>query len=319
MKRIIYIALLLSVIACKKDEIPIPKHQPGGVISNAFEMGTDYRKQAFFDLETNSFVSENIKTVWDLGFECGQNGSRVLLNSANFMAVAKIDNSTFNTVTDTVGVNWNYDAPSGNLDSTAIGDWQSSNSIYIINRGNDHFGSHRGFCKIQFLSVTSNAYEFRIANLDGSADEQLSISKDNSLNFVAFSCDTRAVVEVEPNKEAWDIQFTQYTYVFVDLHEEYLVTGVLANRNGVQTAQVFDKDFAEISSEDIGSYEFSDAIDVIGYDWKYYDFSLANYTINLDQNYIIKTTEGVFYKLHFIDFYNDNGDKGTPTFEIQKL
>ena len=98
-----------------------------------------------------------------------------------------------------------------------------------------------------------------------------------------------------------------------------MVTGVLANRNGVQTAQVFDKDFAEISSEDIGSYEFSDAIDVIGYDWKYYDFSLANYTINLDQNYIIKTTEGVFYKLHFIDFYNDNGDKGTPTFEIQKL
>ncbi|MCT4582717.1 MAG: hypothetical protein N4A35_14980 [Flavobacteriales bacterium] len=319
MKRIIYIILLLSVIACKKDEIPVLKHQAGNVISNAFEMGTDYRKQAFFDLETNAFVSENIKTSWDLGFETGVNGSSVILNSANFMSIAKVNNTTFNAVTDTVGLDWLFDVPSGNLDSTAIGDWQNTNSIYVVNRGNDHLGAHRGFCKIEFQSVSGTTYTFRIANLNGTSDEMITITKDDALNYVAFSCDTRAEVEVEPNKEAWDIQFTQYTYVFVDLHEEYLVTGVLANRNGVQTAKVFDKEFADITSEDIGNYNFSDAIDVIGYDWKYYDFSLANYTVHLDQNYLIKTTEGIFYKLHFIDFYNENGDKGTPTFEIQKL
>lgn len=319
MNKLLYLPLLLICFSCKKEEIPIEKHGAGGVVTNSFEMGTDYKKQAFFDLNTNSFVSENIKTSWDLGFECSENGSQIILNSANFMFAGKVSNNTFNSVTDTIGIEWHCDVPSGNLDSTAIGDWQNNDGVYIINRGSDHLGISRGFCKIEFQATTSTSYTFRIANLDGTLEEQVTINKNDDFNYIPFSIDNRTPVSIEPNKEDWDLQFTQYTHIFTELDEEYLVVGVLTNRNNVQVTKIYDKDYADISFEDIGNYSFSSAINVIGYDWKFFNFSTSNYTININQNYIVKTTEDIYYKIHFIDFYNALGDKGTPTFEIQEL
>ncbi len=60
-------------------------------------------------------------------------------------------------------------------------------------------------------------------------------------------------------------------------------------------------------------------VDVIGYSWKEYNFGSSTYEVDPSKNYIIKTTEGMYYKIHFIDFYNDQGDKGTPVFETQLL
>jgi hypothetical protein len=322
MNKLIYISLFLLLFSCKKEEIPVAKHTVGTIITNSFEMGNDYRKQAFFDLETNSFVSQNIKTTWDLGFESGENGNHVVLNSANAMAVARVSNS-FNDITDTIGLNWNWDATSGNLDSTAIGDWVVDNFIYVVNRGNDHLGAHRGFCKLDLQSVTSTHFNFKLANLDGSNQEVLSVSKNNDLNFTAFSFSTRSIEEVEPPKDSWDIQFTQYVHYFEDFlgaeDEAYLVTGILSNRTDVQVAEVFDKDYASITTEDISTVDVNSNIDAIGYKWKEYNFSTGTYVVHFDMNYIIKSTEGMYFKFHLIDFYNEEGDKGTPVFELQAL
>jgi hypothetical protein len=35
--------------------------------------------------------------------------------------------------------------------------------------------------------------------------------------------------------------------------------------------------------------------------------------------YVVRTSEGLFYKIHFIDFYNETGLKGYPKFEIAAL
>ena len=56
---------------------------------------------------------------------------------------------------------------------------------------------------------------------------------------------------------------------------------------------------------------------MIGYDWKSYNS--GTYEVDINKNYIIKTTEDLYYKIHFIDFYNDQGEKGTPKFEISSL
>ena len=58
------------------------------------------------------------------------------------------------------------------------------------------------------------------------------------------------------------------------------------------------------------SFTYSD-INVIGYDWKIYDFDTGFYTIDPSATYILSDTEGYFYKLRFIDFYNENGEKGS--------
>lgn len=318
-KFLIYLSLLLVIFSCKKAEIPVQKHEVGNVITNSFEMGSDYRNQAFFDLGTNSFVSQNIKTIWDLGFECGANGWHITLNSANLMSVATMENVSFGSITDTVGAVWKWDANTGHLDSTAIGDWQNNNGIYILDRGMDNLGIHRGFSKVEFQSVSNTSYTFKVANLDGSNLNQVTVSKEDALNIVSYSVQTNSLVTVEPPKEDWDISFTQFSHYFHDHELAYLVTGVLTNRNGVEVVQVYDKDFLDITSEDLSQYQFSTALNVIGYDWKYYAFSEGTYLTKPEKNYIIKSTEGIYYKLHFIDFYNAQGDKGTPTFELQEL
>ena len=33
----------------------------------------------------------------------------------------------------------------------------------------------------------------------------------------------------------------------------------------------------------------------------------------------LRTVRPRYFKLHFIDFYNDNGEKGNPKFDIQEL
>ena len=60
-------------------------------------------------------------------------------------------------------------------------------------------------------------------------------------------------------------------------------------------------------------------MNAIGWDWKQYDMSSGPYTVDVTKNYIVKNQNGLYFKLRFIDFYDDIGEKGAPKFELQKL
>ncbi|NVK65593.1 MAG: HmuY family protein [Flavobacteriales bacterium] len=307
-------ALIIS--SCMKDEIPVPKHEAGSNTTNSINLGSDYRYQAYYDLETNTFVQEHEKIAWDLGFECAPSGFRIILNSAKSMAASNANCGNFTAITDTVGSFWKYDVSSGNLDSTAIGDWLSSSSVYVIDRGYSHDGTHQGFRKLEIEQVNTNEYQIHYAELDGSGEETHTIQKDGTYNFVFFSFDANSTVSIQPPKEEWDLVFGQYSHLFEPTFP-YQVTGVRSNRNGVEVAEVFDKAFESIVYADINLYDFSPNIDIIGYDWK--TFVGGTYETHSDKNFIVKTTEGLYYKLHFIDFYTSTGEKGNPIFEVSAL
>ena len=59
--------------------------------------------------------------------------------------------------------------------------------------------------------------------------------------------------------------------------------------------------------------------DVIGYDWKDFSLQTNTFTIFSDKIYLIKDASGNLFKLRFIDFYDDNGIKGSPAFEFMRL
>ncbi|XOV66588.1 MAG: HmuY family protein [Fluviicola sp.] len=307
----------LFLISCLKEEIPIDQPDPGDVVQNSYKMGTDYRMNSYYDIQTNSFVKEHLKTDWDLGFETGTNGWRIVLNTSKAMAAGEAPNADFIAVVDTIGVEWRNDAPSWNLDSTAIGDWQQFGGTYCIDRGFSFDGTHQGYRKMAILSVDDYHYEIRFANMDGSDEVTVEIPKsDDNFNFAFFSFETNNLVDIEPEKETWDLVFRQYTHIF-DGHTPYLVTGVLSNTNNVEVAEVFSKPFEQVTFDDIATSNFRADIDVIGYDWK--TFNGSGFETHSEQVYIVKTTEGLYYKLRFVDFYNSQGDKGTPTFEVQAL
>jgi hypothetical protein len=125
---------------------------------------------------------------------------------------------------------------------------------------------------------------------------------------------------VSPHKDTWDLLFTQYTYVFYDVDvTPYQVTGVLLNPNNVEATMVDDIPFEDIDLEFATNKTLNNELDAIGYNWKSYSLTEGHYTIYSNQIYIIKDVEGIYYKLHFTDFYTESGAKGAPKFEFQKL
>jgi hypothetical protein len=331
----ILFAFLLS--ACFKEDEKVAPHDPGNVSTETIEMTKDYRYQVYFGLGSGQVVSTNLKTEWDLGFECTAKGWHIILNTSGFMLAAESGHSEFTQPIDTVGYKWNFDVSNGNLDSTAIGNWVEfhspdsaksySNEVYVINRGYDEAGNLRGFRKIVFEEVGDSSYRIRFAKLDGSDDSTYIITKDPAYNYVYFSFDGGGKqLTLEPPKYEWDLCFTQYTtLLFTDAGEPYpyLVTGVLSNPSTIEVAQDTLYNFSDISLDIVDNLIYSRTLDEIGYDWKDIvgDVNTGNvsYVIVEGRNYVIRDMQGFYYKLRFVSFYNNSGDKGYPTFEYQRL
>ena len=317
--RFIIISFSVLFSSCLKEEIAIPPHVQGDVTTNQVEMGTDYGQQIYFDLESNSVVKTNLKTDWDISFECSEDGWHILLNTSLGGAAANMNTTDFASVISENNANWNWDHQKGYLDSTAIGDYRGSNNVYIIDRGYDLSGNQIGYKKAVFNQINNQSYEIRVANLDGSDENTVIINKDINVNFIAFSFDSNSIVDIEPNKEDWDLLFTQYIHVFSNPTLPYLVTGVLLNRYNTSSVMDTVSTFEQITIDNIPNYTFSSNLNTIGYDWKTYSFSNSNFTVLPEKNYIIKTQIEAYYKLHFIDYYNSLGEKGAPMFELQDL
>ena len=320
LKHFFFLFIFLTLLSsCLKEELPVPAHQQGDLMIDQVELGTTYGLQIYYDLASNSVVSTNQKTDWDLSFECESGGWHVLLNSSLAAAAADLGAVDFVAVNSTDDAVWNWDLQTGLLDSTAIGDYRSLNHVYLIDRGYNETGVALGFKKIMLEFNEDETFFMRSANLDGSEDETITIMKDPDINFKSYSFNTNSVIDIEPNKNDWDLLFSQYTHVFQNPTLPYLVTGVLLNRFNTSCAQEESMPFEEIAYENIEDFDFSFDINTIGYDWKSYSFDVSQFTIVENMNYVIKTNNAAYFKLRFIDFYNDLGEKGAPKFELQDL
>ena len=315
MKRIIIFLILFG--SCDRGEKGIVS-EPRPVITEVITLESDYINQVYYDLYTTSVVSSNVKFDWDIGFSCNALDSRLILNSSNGGAVCKFYNMNFNEEPELNNVVWQWDTPNGDMDSTAFGNLDT-NILYIIDRGYDLNGNNIGYKKIRLLEFDNLGYHLRIANLDNTEDTLIYIVKNSNKQFVSFSFNDYSIDLMEPEKTNWDLLFTQYTEIFTDPAMAYIVTGVLINQNHVQVALDTINTFNDIDYSMVNQYTFSSARNYIGYQWKYYSFSSASYTILDHYNFIIKDDKDRYFKLHFIDFYNNMGEKGFPTFEIQEL
>lgn len=328
MKQVVaVVGLVLFFASCEPEEKRLlPKPGDKNVSSSQIEMGTTYLNQVYFDLGTGTAVADRIKLDWDLGFETTDD-NYIILNGSKLMKVAKTGSTDFAAVTKTTDYEFKADHPSGSYSRNAIGNWQntdgsSKNEVYVVDRGYDDLGDAIGFVKMQITGLANNTYTIRFAEMDGSNEQTATIVKDNTKNYVNFSFDNPTLfLANEPDKDKWDFVFTQYTEVLWDTQDSvnYLVTGVLTNVNGVGVYIEEDKLFSQITYDYALTLNYNSHRDAIGYDWKVYDFDNAVYYIEPFTTYIIKDTDGEYYKLKFTDFYNDFGEKGAPAFDFQLL
>lgn len=317
MKRYLLPLMILGLLSCEKKEIPVKKPATSANIVSV-AMGGDYANQLFFSLSERKVISQNHREKWDLGFESGVDGFHVILNSSKMMGVYKTNQTSLSEVTSAVDVAWYWDMPSGNLDSTVIGNWRTHQNVYIIDRGVGVAASNLGKVKMKILSVNDNEYVIEWAELSSSTSTVSTVTKNSQGSFTYFSFNEGGkTLIIEPPKATWDLCFTTYTHVYPD-HMPYLVTGVLSNRYGVKVSPI-SKSFESIAYTDYVSATFPNRINTIGFDWKVYDFDLSIYTVDMNKSFLIETAEGRIFKLHFLDFYDETGAKGAPSMELQEL
>lgn len=324
-----FLALVL-LTACFKEDERVEPHKSGDLKLASVAMENDYRYQVYFDLQTGKVVKKHLKTSWDLAFENAPGGDKIVLNSSLFMMAAKTQKQGIQSQVDTTGLQWHYDAASGNTDSLAIDNWYSVNAgdtilskqLFIIDRGLNLNGNSRGYRQMMVSGFSRQYYEISHAQLDGSGQMTVRIERDTTRNYTYFSFETtNENLPAPPPKNNWDLLFTQYTkLLYTDEGEPYpyLVTGVLLNQHKVMAAEV-TSGFENITLEYAQGISYTDVNDVIGYDWKTYDFDAGSYTVDPDKIFLIKGAEGFYYKLRFVGFYSNTGEKGHPTFEYRQL
>jgi hypothetical protein len=323
---------LLMLTSCFKEDTMVEPHKPGNVINGQVNLTDNYKYQAYFDLSSDTAVYTEIKTVWDLGFNCADSSWQIILNSSTFMKLARTGKTNLTDYFDTTGTKWLFDPSSGNPDSNSVGKWLDisanpdvyTNEVYIIDRGMDEEGNKLGAKKVQFYKWDNQHYYLRYSNLDGSNPDSCIITKNPSKNYTGFTFSNKGYqIEIEPDRNSWDILFSQYsTTLYTDIGAiptPYLVLGVLLNPNAVMAAVLFDADFNKVDFDFVKNIALSSRKDVIGYGWKKYNFTSGIYEVNTQYTYIIRNTQGFYYKLRFISFYNNNGDKGDPRFEYVRL
>jgi hypothetical protein len=324
-------AILLT--GCFEEDEKVAPHIPGDEISYEFTQSM-YTHQAFFDLGTNSVQSENENGMWVLKFGARAGDWQVGINSADYYGVYPTGTTREESVEPDPPVEeWVFDHTNGDPDSSAFAGWVHfegndtlySGELFLIGQydGISYKASHA----VKLLGVNESGYIFRMKAWPSGEWTEYEVIKSGSYNSIYFSfAEENTYPDIEPEMNNWDLLFTQYgTILYTNDGEPtpYFVRGVLLNPYTVAVALDTVTPFPDITSVLVESYTFSPVQDVIGHEWKDVDVDVTSgtavYAVIPGITYVIKDTEGYFYKMRFISFYNDKIEKGYPVIEHARL
>jgi hypothetical protein len=322
--------LLVSLSACEKSEKLYPAPVvPKGIQTATFAMGENYENQLWFEFSTQRTWS-NPFGIWDIGFSCSEN-NEIIINSGRHGSYGAIhyDNADFGDITtvDQAREKWHYDNPNGAPDSLAFSSWYlpggsgkitGKDRLYILNRGADSLGNKK-FIKLKIVGREGGVYHFQWSLLEDSIPtNDIYLRINTNYNYVYYNFTLEKEVYNEPiDKECWDLLFTTYKEEVKDdvtqKYYPYILRGVLINPNKVRVCELNNKiAFEQIDLEFAQTQNYSPFRNEIGYDWKIWNLSANKYTVDQNKIYLIQDTKGNFFKLKFVDFYDDQGRKGFP-------
>ncbi len=314
----------ITLAACEKEDKPYVLPPPGNVIKGQVHMGEDYETMVYFRFEDQQQSSANLAD-WDLAFETKNDHPLIRINGGNQVQVFNTYSSDFNQQYNVNTVGWQWDSPDGNPDSAAFRNWFDDANmkpfefVYLIDRGP---AASERYKKLQFQPAGTASYRLLFSDADGSHLRTFDILNDTAFNYMYFTFnDGGKLSSIEPGRNQYDVLFTRYRYIYYDLIPmlPYSVNGVLINPANTSVAQDSITPFDSIDYAFATGMQFSTAYDAIGFDWKTYNFDQSLYVVNPAKCYVLKNQLGVYYKLRFIDFYDENGIKGSPEFEFQRL
>lgn len=317
------IAMIAICASCDKEDMPVALPEKGDAEFANVEMGEDYTNQVFFDFETGRIVHESQINSWHLAFESSLDGYHIFMNGGADVYVYNTHETDFAKVMDApvpYSTDWMFDRPCGLNDSTAIGDWRSNNEVFIIKLNDTH--EPKNLKKVRFLAVTEKEYVFEYADIDETAPRVVTLPKDDNYSYSYFSFSNNGqIVQPDPPKDTWDIVFTRYRIIYYDLDNfPYIVNGVLTNpHKTLAYASDSTQEAKDFDGTEVLNLPYSNHRDIIGYGWKKYSFETERYEVDKARRYMIRNRKNHYWKINFLDFYNHQNIKGSPSFEFVRM
>lgn len=301
-------------------------------------VGSSYSQQAYFSLKDQS-VSIVDNDSWDIAFSAdGLQDAGVFVNESaglgqNELKVYEANIADWSTPIEDLSVyvdsmvlhnpdkNWLDGAFNSTKDLNDAFDngWgkynpQSNsvigNRIYVIEKRDGRY------MKFTIESLKDNTYTFKYAELDGSNEKNVTVSKADAgeASLIYYSFDMGVLTNISSEH---DLIFKRYTTP-LDAGDgnilEYTVMGVLLSP-GVE-AVVVDGVDPLLAEESDYSDSYSSLINTIGHEWKAFDFN-AGWTVDEDRIQFIKTADGQVYSMIFYDF--EGASTGITTLETRPV
>ena len=293
-------------------------------------MGASYTYDIYYSL-TDGITATPERANWDLAFSTNPFDNNIRINSGNAVRLYEVSNdiNEWGNITSlnsnalrlrNSNVDWSYGAFVVNASDGLNYGWGDFNTetniiegsrIYIVEYGTPTISK-----KIIINSLNLGVYNFTIANLDGSFEENIFIDTTpySDKNFIYYSIESNEILDREPNSSSWDLLFTKYEE---DLNNElanplnysqpYFVAGVLTNGNTIAQYEGPTSDIISFSELDTTSN-----INTIGWDWKEYT---GTFSIVPNLSYYI--TDQNQTSLHKIVFESFSGQSsGNVSFNI---
>jgi hypothetical protein len=329
----IILAAVSAMYACEKDDNSIvPSFN-----SVTVEMGANSTNDVYYSL-ANGEVASVARTNWDIAFSVPLQTATVLINEgAGVELYCVADTNDWGSVNENSKngksklfndkSDWSVGAFNRNATGFPNYGWGTYHAAADHNVGGDSVfiiklsdGSWKKFMIRAKLGATSSNV-FRWADLNGENENLASLPTtpyNDKKNFIHYSLVNNQLVEAEPDMTTWDLLFTRYVVkipagpgVFMD----YPVMGVLTNPV-VKTARVSGID-PEKAEPPVSSSDYSNAADIIGYDWKVSDPVTHEISLVDSTSYFIQSVDGNNYQLYFTEYGGNTA--GTIGIKVKKI
>lgn len=315
--------------------------------------GPTQPNQVFVDLSSGK-LTNIVRTSWDLGFYSGSD-FRVVLNSTVKMSAKQTTSTNIDEVQaedPTMIINQGQgsltqiDDPTGDITKTtiaAVSATDADNKVYLINMGSNPAtikpatgsegsagGTSRGWKKVRILR-SGNDYKVQYADIASTTHQEIIISKNSAYNFTFLSLLDKKVVNVEPQKNQWDISFTVFTNIFPGAtpspysYPDFVLSNV---KGEAKSYQVLTAAFTyeAFTLANVDSSKFTTDQRNIGSNWRTTTGGVdANgnpvslFVTRTDRFFVIKDPAGNVYKLKFTGAVNEAGERGYPKIQYALL
>lgn len=319
------------LVACEKAEKPILlPTKPNDLISLVqVNLGEHSDEQVYINFLDSNYIKASVKnSCWDLAIDCAPEADRILINGGKGVFIGVLGYEKFANSVALNKVNWRWDESSGG-DSIVLKNWcnpqnrHSRDSVYIIDRGPDVDAAKRYF-QFKLSNAGFGSIHLEAADLKGNPIISEYINKDPRKNYVFFDFGSSQTLNFEPLALDWQLCFLKCRWVYYEFNPAliYTVTGIQINSRTIAAVAVDSSmNFETVRKQDLEDLKFSSRRDVIGFDWKVYNFTEGRYHTRNYVNYFIKTKTPPqkLYKLRFTDYYSKQGLKGSPKFEVAEI